>query len=39
MDVRRGEGTIMMALFGLLEKEENREAMLFKLKAAETSMP
>ena len=27
MDVRHGEGKIMMALFGLLEKEEDREAM------------
>jgi len=27
VDVRHGEGKIMMALFGLLEKEEDREAM------------
>ena len=27
MDVRHGEGTIMMTLFGLLEREEDREAM------------
>jgi hypothetical protein len=27
VDVRHGEGMIMMALFGLLEKEEDREAM------------
>ena len=27
MDIRHGEGTIMMALFGLLEREEDREAM------------
>jgi len=27
VDVRHGEGTIMMALFGLLEREEDREAM------------
>ena len=26
MDIRHGEGTIIMALFGLLEKEEDREA-------------
>jgi hypothetical protein len=27
MDVRHGEGMIMMVLFGLLEREEDREAM------------
>jgi hypothetical protein len=27
VDVRHGEGTIRMALFGLLEREEDREAM------------
>jgi hypothetical protein len=27
VDIRHGEGTIMMALFGLLEREEDREAM------------
>jgi hypothetical protein len=27
MDVRHGEGMIMMVLFGLLEREEGREAM------------
>jgi hypothetical protein len=26
MDVRHGEGMIMMVLFGLLEREEDREA-------------
>jgi len=26
VDVRHGEGTITMALLGLLEKEEDREA-------------
>ncbi len=26
MDIRHGEDTIMMALFGLLEREEDREA-------------
>jgi hypothetical protein len=26
VDIRRGDGTIMMALFGLLEREEDREA-------------
>ena len=27
MDIRRGDGMIMMALFGPLEREEDREAM------------
>jgi len=27
VDVRHGEGTIRMALFGLLEREEDRKAM------------
>jgi hypothetical protein len=26
VDIRHGEGTIIMALFGLLEREEDREA-------------
>jgi len=26
VDIRHGEGTIRMALFGLLEREEDREA-------------
>jgi hypothetical protein len=34
VDVRHGEGTIMMALFGLLEREEDREAMYRMMEEA-----
>jgi len=34
VDIRHGEGTIIMALFGLLEREEDREAMYRMMEEA-----